>query len=314
MENTSPEDTAPGAAQMPATGLEDVQIVDVTVENFQDVVQESVNRPVIFDFWAEWCGPCKQLGPAIEKIVTEAGGAALLAKVDIDAQKEIAAQFRVQSIPTVMAVKEGRPVDGFVGALPESQIKDFVERLTGIEIGPSKADQLVEQGKAALDAGDIGAAMQGFGEAAELDDGHVGALAGLARCYLEADEAEAARNTLEMIPADKKNDPDVKAAEAALKLYDEAGAAEDTGPLGELKAAVEADPKNPDAWFAYATAAIDGKDYDVAIDALLQIMTVKRDWNDGAAKQKLFDLFELLGNEDERTVEGRRRLSTLLFA
>ncbi len=276
----------------------------------EDVVQASTEVPVIVDFWAPWCGPCKQLGPAIEKVVTAAAGAVKLVKINIDENPAVAQQLRIQSIPAVYAFKNGQPVDGFVGALPESQIKQFVEKLAG-EIGPSQAETVMADAKAALDAGDYAQAAGLFGEALRLEAGNADALAGLAQCYIGGGDLERARQTLEIVAPENADDPAVASARAALSLADEA---QDAGDIAPLEAKVAADDKDHQARYDLAQALVAADRKLEAVDHLLAIVRVDRTWNDDGARKQLLKLFEAFGPEDEATLEGRRQLSLILFS
>ncbi len=304
-EQTIPE--MGGAAGAPAGPV----IFDVTDQNFVDeVVKKSMEVPVIVDFWAPWCGPCKQLTPALEKAVEAAGGAVLLAKVNIDENQVISGELGVQSVPTVIGFKDGRPTDGFVGAQPESQIKAFIERLAG-PVGPSPTEQMMEMADAAFEAQDYQQAAGAYAQIAQQEPDNIDAVAGLIQCYLGVGEAEQAEAILNQIPDDVPETPRLAAARAAIKL---AGEAADAGPVIELQAAVDADPKNHQARFDLAVALLGNKQEEQAIEELLTILRDKMDWNEEAARKKLLEIFEALGPADERTIAGRRGLSSLLFA
>jgi putative thioredoxin len=275
-----------------------------------DVLEASRTQPVIVDFWAPWCGPCKQLTPLIEKVVTAAGGAVKLVKVNIDDNPELAQHLRIQSIPTVYAFKDGQPVDGFAGALPESQIKAFVERLAG-PAGPSPIEQILGEAEAALDSGDLSMSAQGFAAILQEEPANARAIAGLARCYLRSGDVEHARQTLDMAPDEAKSDQAIASAQAELDL---AGAAGDQSEIAALRAGVERDPRNHQARFDLALALSGAAQHEEAMSELLEIVRRDRHWNDDAARKQLLTIFEALGPTDELTVEGRRRLSTILFS
>jgi putative thioredoxin len=272
-----------------------------------DVLEESLNQPVIVDFWAPWCGPCKQLGPALEKAVLAAKGAVKLVKIDTDKHPRIAGQLRVQSIPTVYAFVGGKPMDGFQGALPESQIKAFIERL----IGPppeSELDHLLALGAESMELGDTGGAAQAFAEALQLDPENVKALTGLARVYLMTGELDQARQLVGMAPANS-TDPDLVGVRAALQL-----AAEAPSETAELEQRLAADPADHAARLELATALAGRGRHDLAADHLLSIIAQDRAWNDEAARKQLLKVFEAAGATSEVAKNGRRRLSSILFS
>jgi len=276
----------------------------------EDVIQASDQVPVIVDFWAPWCEPCKQLGPSIEKVVTAAAGAVKLVKINIDESPAIARQLNIQSIPAVYAFKGGQPVDGFVGALPESKIKEFVEKLAG-PIGPSPAEEVAAQAGAAFEAGDFAEAAGLYGEVLRLDGANVGAMAGLAQCYIGGGDLERAAQTLDLIAPDDVNNPAVVSAKAALALAEQAGDAADIEPL---LAAVAADEKDHQARFDLALALVAAGRNAEGVEALLEIVRRDRAWNDDGARKQLLQLFEAFGPADEATLEGRRQLSLILFS
>ena len=289
-------------------------IKDTTTQTFAaDVLEASMQTPVIVDFWAPWCGPCKQLTPIIEKVVQQAQGAVKLVKMNIDEHPEVAQQLRVQSIPAVFAFKNGQPVDGFMGALPESQVKRFVEALAGGALAPTQAEQMLEAGQAALDAGDIGAAAQAFAAVLQEDRENPKAIAGLARCYIESGDHDRAAEVLGLAEGKLAEDPDVKGAAAALEVA-RSGAATANDDLAPLQAAVEADPANHQARFDLAVALNASGDREGATDHLVEIVRRERKWNDEAAREQLVQFFEAWGPMDDATKAGRRKLSAVLFS
>jgi putative thioredoxin len=290
-----------------------------------DVLVASREVPVIVDFWAPWCGPCKTLGPALEAAVEAAGGAVKLVKVNIDENPEIAQQLRIQSIPTVYAFKNGQPVDGFMGAIPESQIKAFVAALAGGEAGhehghdhhghggPEHTAEVLAVGDQALAAGDLATAAHAFGHVLQDEPGHPQAVAGLARAYLAGGDVERARTTLQLVRPDGANDDAIRAAEAELKLREGAAAAP-PGAYAELEARLAADANDHQARYDLALAADAAGDRDRAIAELLELVKRGRKWNEEAGRKQLVTLFEAMGPTDPRTIEARRKLSSLLFS
>jgi putative thioredoxin len=284
-------------------------IKNTTTKDFMaDVVDASRERPVLVDFWAPWCQPCRQLTPVLEKVVRAAKGAIALVKLNIDEHPEIPGQMGVQSIPAVFAFKDGQPVDGFMGALPESRINAFVTRLIG-ESTEEAAD--LEAAEAALAAGDVNTAAQAFGEILQGDAENAEAAAGLAKCYISTGDLTRAEQTLALVPPAKAESAPVASARAALELAKKAG---ETGDVETLRAKVGADPSDPQARFDLALALNANGDRQGALDELLTIVAKDRAWNDDAARKQLVQFFEAWGSTDPATTSGRQRLSSLLFA
>ncbi|HXP78109.1 MAG TPA: thioredoxin [Stellaceae bacterium] len=278
-----------------------------------DVIDASNDQPVIVDFWAPWCGPCKTLGPALEKAVRDAKGAVRMVKINVDENQELAQQMRIQSIPAVYAFKDGRPVDGFVGALPESQIKQFVQRLSaGGAKGPSPVEEAVEMAKEALAAGDAGRAATIFTQVLEHEPDNADAIAGLARAYIARNDLERAKQTLDSAPKESAGHAEIAAARASLELAEAGKKAK--GALGELKARIERDPKDFEARYELAAALFAAGEREAAVDELLEIIRRNRAWNEEAARKQLLKFFEAMGPTDPLTVAARRRLSSILFA
>lgn len=278
----------------------------------KDVIEASRTQPVIVDFWATWCGPCKTLGPALERAVTAAKGKVKLVKIDIDKNPVFAGQLRVQSIPTVYGFVDGRPVDGFMGAVPESQVKAFIDRLVqaggGDAGGGSEADQLLALAKESLELGDTGGAAQAFAQVLRAEPDNLAAIGGLARCYLASGDVARAAEVAAMAPAGAKN-ADLESVRAALALAKDAPS--DVGVF-EHRLAQNAD--DHEARLELAKALAGRGDLQAAADQLLQIIERDRDWNDGAARKQLLTVFEAAGAASEVAKQGRRRLSAILFA
>ena len=286
-------------------------VKDTTTTNFrQDVIAESMHQPVLVDFWAPWCGPCKQLTPVIEKAVKAAGGKVKLVKMNIDEHPQIAGQLGIQSIPAVLAFQRGQPVDGFMGALPESQVKSFIERLVG-PLGPSAVEDLLAEADALAAQGDAAGAAELYAAVLTEDPANVAALAALAKLHVDIDDLEGAKRFLAMVPEAKAGDPAVAGARAAIELAEQAAS---LGDLGDLERRVGADPLDHQARFDLALALNARGRREDAVSQLLEIVRRDRTWNEDGARKQLVQLFEAWGPTDDATVTGRRRLSSILFA
>lgn len=295
-----------GAAP-PATDL----VKDGSDQGFMaDVIEASRAAPVIVDFWAPWCGPCKTLGPPLEKAVRNAGGKVRLVKINIDENPGVAGQLGVKSIPAVYAFDQGRPIDGFMGAISESQIKLFVDRLAGADL-TAEIEPLFEQAAESLKLGDIGGAAQGYTAVLQLDPENVKAIAGMARIALSQGDAEQTQEILAHVPPEKANDPEVLSVKAALDL---AAKAEAVGDNDELGAKVAANPTDWQARYDYAEALSARGDLEAASEQLLTIIAKNREWNEGAARTQLLKIFEAAGPTSEIAKQGRRKLSAILFS
>ena len=298
--------TTTGAA--PVGGL----IKDTTTAGFRaDVITESMNQPVLVDFWAPWCGPCKQLTPILERVVTAAAGRVKLVKLNIDESpavwEQIAGQLGLQSIPAVIAIDRGRPVDAFMGALPEAEIKAFVGRLTG----PSEIDQVLDEAAAVAAAGDFASAAELYGAVLREEPENLKALAGLAKAQLDAGSLDAAKQVLGLVPPDKANDSSLASVRAAIELAEQA---ESLGDLAGLQRRIEADPNDFQARFDLALGFNAAGKRDDAVDQLVAIARRERGWNEDAARKQLLQFFEAWGLMDPAAIRGRRQLSTLIFS
>lgn len=289
-------------------------IKDTTTQTFvKDVIEESKRQPVLIDFWAEWCGPCRQLTPVLEKAVRNAKGRVKLVKMNIDQHPAIPGQMGIQSIPAVIAFVNGQPADGFMGAIPESQVNAFIEKLTkGVPAaGEPNIAEILAEAEAVLADGDAAGAAQIYAEVLALDATNIPALAGLAKCYVTSGAIEQAKQTLGMVPESKRNDAGVKAVQAAIDLAEQA---KSVGPVAELEQKVAANPLDHQARFDLATALNAAGKRLEATEQLLAIIKRDRKWNDDGARKQLVQFFEAWGGADEATVEGRKRLSTILFS
>jgi putative thioredoxin len=296
----------PTAAAVPE-GL----IKETTTQGFmKDVIEESKRQPVLIDFWAPWCGPCKQLTPVLEKVVKAAKGKVKLVKMNIDDHPAIPGQMGIQSIPAVIAFVNGQPADGFMGALPESQVTAFLERLTKGAVGGETKD-LLKTADAALVEGNAAAAADIYAQILDEDGANVHALAGLARCYVETGAIEQAKQTLAMVPDSKRNEAPVAAARAALEVAEQAS---QVGPVADLEHKVLTNPLDHQARFDLAVALNAKGRRQEAVDHLMEIVKRDRKWNDDGARKQLVQFFDAWGPADEATVAGRKRLSSILFA
>ena len=298
----------------PLSPTTDALIKDSSEASFaQDVIETSENVPVIVDFWAPWCGPCKQLGPLLEKIVTEANGAVKMVKIDIDQNQNLAQQLRIQSIPAVYAFHHGKPVDAFQGALPESQIRQFVEKLAKNSNTQEKSpiEEALDQAGALIEAEQFDQAAAVYSQIIEHAPDSVAAKAGLARCKLEAGDIENAREIVDTLSDEERNEKVFASILSALELADKAAT---VGDLELLQTTVEANPKDHEARYNLALALYASGDVKESIDALLEIIRQDRGWNEDAARIELLKFFEALGPTNPATLEGRRKLSSLIFS
>ena len=311
-----PAATGPAGGRAPAGGGGDMVVEGSDRTFMADVMEASRSVPVIVDFWATWCGPCKQLGPTLEKLVRGAKGALKLVKIDIDRNPAIAGQLRVQSIPAVYAFYQGRPVDFFVGALPDSQIKAFIDRLLKASGGAGAPggdglEEALEEANRMLEAGDAVTASEIFNEILAHEPGHGGAYAGLARCLIAAGDLDSARKMLDAPPEALAKDKAVLAVRTALEV---AELSQSVGPERELRARVDGNPGDHQARLDLALALFAANKREAAVDELLELIKRDREWNEQAARKQLVKFFEVFGPTDPLTVSSRRRLSSILFS
>ena len=297
---------------VPAAGAADL-IKDTTTQTFvKDVIEESKRQPVLIDFWAPWCGPCRQLTPILEKAVRAAKGRVKLVKMNIDEHPAIPGQMGIQSIPAVIAFANGQPADGFMGAVPEAQVTAFIDKLTkGMPAPGDDVAEILKEADAAVAANDPATAAAIYAEVLGIDAANLPAIAGLAKCYALTDALEQARQTLQMVPEAKRNDAAVTAVQAMIDLAEQA---QSVGPVQELEARVGANPLDHQARFDLATALNAAGKRGEATAQLLEIVRRDRKWNEDGARKQLVQFFEAWGANDEATTEGRKRLSIILFS
>jgi len=289
-------------------------IKETTTQTFvKDVIEESKRQPVLIDFWAEWCGPCRQLTPVLEKAVRNAKGKVKLVKMNIDQHPAIPGQMGIQSIPAVIAFVNGQPADGFMGAVPESQVNAFIEKVTKGVTAPGEPNiaEILQEADAVLAEGNAEEAAQIYADVLGFDASNIAAMAGLAKCYVTTGAIEQAKQTLAMVPESRRNDAAVKAVQAAIDLAEQA---QSVGPVGELEQKLAANPLDHQARLDLATALNAMGKRGEATAQLLEIIKRDRKWNDDGARKQLVQFFEAWGGADEATIEGRKRLSTILFS
>ena len=296
--------------------VEKLHSIDLTNENFvQEVIEKSKSTPVIVDFWAPWCEPCKQIGPILDKLVASSNGRVALTKMNIDDYPEISQQLQIQSIPAILGFHNGQPVDGFVGVQPESSIKTFVEKLAALN-GPSDNDLAIEQGKALFSDKNYNEALEVFGKIAQSEPDNVTALSMLANCYLKINEVDLAKEILSNIEnPDKEKNQDFMSAKSGIEIFEKAQDSEvDDADITDLEKKIGENPENHEIRFSIAINLMGKGDYENAIAHFLFIIENDRMWNDEAPRKNLLEIFNALGPTDELAIEGRKKLSSILFS
>ena len=292
------------------TGLDGTSIVESNTDQFStDVIEKSQKLPVLVDFWAPWCGPCKTLTPVIEKIVNEYQGRLALVKINVDENQALASQMRVQSIPMVVAFKDGAPVDGFAGALPESQLREFIDKLFEGEVSP--LEKMVNEAGSFLENGNIAEAVRLYSQVVEVDPKNPLGHAGLIRAMMVENKTDEAVNYIEALDAALKNSNEVSGLKAALELLESESNSED---LELLRQNLDNDPEDPDARYDLAVSLYGKGKVEESIDMLVELVKTHGQWNEDAARSQLLKIFEARGHLDEHTIEGRRKLSSVLFS
>lgn len=290
-------------------------IIEVITENFMaEVIERSKETPVIVDFWAPWCEPCKQLTPIIEKIIKEKNGNVILAKMNIDESPEVAQQLKIQSVPAVMAFNDGQPVDGFVGVQPEKNISEFVNKISSLK-NSSTIEENINAGKKYIDEGDLETAALVFSEILKIESENISAKSLLARCLLRSDQLSEAENLINNISPDAEKNQDYVSVRSEVEIFKNAK----NNPISnkqeeELKESIKNNPKNYQLKLDLAKLLVAKGENENAINELLEIIEVDAKWNDGAARKQLIEIFNILGNENILVIEGRKKLSSMLFS
>jgi putative thioredoxin len=293
----------------------DSVIIEVITENFMsDVIERSKETPVIVDFWAPWCEPCKQLTPVIEKIVREKNGNVILAKMNIDESPEVAQQLKIQSIPAVMAFNDGQPVDGFIGVQPEKNITEFINKISSLKNSSSIEENIIA-GKKYIDDGDIETAALVFSEILKIEPENISAKSMLARCLLRSDQIDEAEDIINNLPANSENNQDFVSVRSEVEIFKNAK----NNPISneqedELRRDIDKNPKNHQMRLDLAKLLLAKGENENAINELLKIIEFDPKWNDGEARKQLIEIFNILGNEDILVIEGRKKLSSMLFS